>query len=263
MFEPFILRAIIAGLAVSIVAGVMGCFLVWRRMAYFGDSLAHSTFLGIALGLASGISRDLGVLLICFVFALLLLILQHRKFLAIDTLLGVLAHAALSCGIVILSLLDVSFNLHAYFFGDVLTVTIGELYGISAGSALILILLVKSWPSLVLMTLDEDLAFAEGAPVFHLQLLFMFLMALIVAISIHIVGILLITSMLIIPAATARFIVRSPEMMAIAASIFAMIAVITGILGSFFWNTPSGPTIILALIVLFILSFATSFHQKT
>ena len=262
MSEPFILRALAAGIGVAIIAGTIGCFVVWRRMAYFGDSLAHSALLGIALGLATGLGTNIATIIVCFAFALLLLWLQQKKVLATDTLLGILAHSALSIGIIVISTLEQRIDLHAYLFGDILTVGIEELWWIYIGGAIVLILLLLNWESLVLMTIDEDLAIAENVRVFLMHLLLMLLMTIVVAVSIRVVGILLITSMLIIPAATAKQLARSPEAMAITASILGMIAVIGGIYASIQFDTPSSPSIVATATVLFIVLFSVSSYAK-
>ena len=258
MLEPFMFRALAAGIGVALTAGVIGCFVVWRRMAYFGDSLAHSALLGIALGLAAGWGANLGVVMICSVFALLLLWLQQKKVLATDTLLGILAHAGLSIGVVAIGFLNQRIDLYAYLFGDILTVTTEELWWIYIGGAAVLVLLWANWSSLVLTTIDEDLARAENIRTFFMHLLLMFLMTITVAVSIRIVGILLITSMLIIPAATARQLVRSPEAMAAAASLLGVAAVIVGLYGSTRFDAPSGPSIVVTAAALFMLLFSLS-----
>lgn len=265
MLDPFLVRALAAGIGVAVIAGVIGCFVVWRRMAYFGDSLAHSALLGVALGFAIGISPNLGTIVICSLFALLLLWLQQKKVLTTDTLLGILAHASLSVGLVTISLLNQRIDLHAYLFGDILTVTPNELWWIYGGGAIVLLVLLFNWSSLVLMTLHEDLARAEGVRVLLTQFLLMFLMTIVVAVSIRIVGILLITSMLIIPAATARQLVRSPEAMAIVSATIGIAAVIIGLFGSLRLDTPSGPSIVVAAAVLFMVLFpiTTALSQKS
>lgn len=253
MFDGFVLRALIAGAGIALIAGPLGCFVVWRRMAYFGDSLAHSALLGIALGLITGLNSNLGTVVVCSVFAVLLLWLQHIRVLATDTLLGILAHAALSIGMVVLSFVDNQrFDLHAYLFGDILTVTVHDIYWIFGGGFVVLFLLIKNWSSLTLMTLHEDLARAEGVKTFWVNLILVLLMTIVVAVSIRIVGILLITSLLTIPAATARHFVRSPEAMAVGASILGLIAVFGGIYGSAFLDTPTGPSIVSVATLLFV-----------
>ena len=257
--EPFLINAILAGVAVAVITGVMGCFVVWRRMAYFGDSLAHSGLLGVALGFALGIAVNVGIILICSVFALLLLWLQHKEVLATDTLLGILAHSALALGMVTISVMGRRIDLHSILFGDILTVTRLELWWIYIGGAIVIIMLLMNWSSLVLMTLQEDLAQAEGINVFLYNLLLMFLMTLVVAVSIRSIGILLVSSLLIIPAATARQIAVSPEGMAVLSSLLGVTSVAFGIYFSFAFDTPSGPSIVVAAASLFI--FVTIYCQ--
>ena len=262
MIEPFILRAIIAGIGVAIIAGAIGCFVVWRKMAYFGDSLAHSALLGVALGLVLGISTNLGTIIICSIFAIVLIWLQQKKILATDTLLGILAHSALSVGMVTLSLLERSVDLHSYLFGDILAVNSSEIYYILCGGFFVLIFLYFNWSSFVLMTIDEKLARAEGINVVINQLLIMLLMTIVVAVSFKIVGLLLITSLLIIPAASARQLAHSPELMAVISSFLAVFSVILGILSSIYLDTPSGPSIVVMSALIFVMVSIFSFITK-
>ena len=252
MLEPFLIRAIIAGIGVAIIAGIIGCFVVWRKMAYFGDSLAHSALLGVALGLVFGISTNLGTIIICSIFTISLIWLQQKNVLATDTLLGILAHSALSVGMVVLSILERSIDLHSYLFGDILAVTIMEIYIVMIGGIFILIILSINWQSFVLTTINEKLAKAEGVNILISQLLIMLLMTVVVAVSFRIVGLLLITSMLIIPAATARQLSSSPEKMAFFSALLGVAAVIIGIFSSLFFDTPSGPSIVVAAVLIFI-----------
>ena len=249
----FILYALLAGLALAVICGMMGCFVVWRRMAYFGESLAHSALLGIAIGLVSGITMSLTITLVCLSFALLLFWLQHRGVLATDTLLGILSHGALSAGIMLMSIMQIPVDLHGLMFGDILTVTFNDVMMIAIGGVLILAALMRYWSPLVLMTVSEDLAKAEGASTRFLQILILLLMTITVALSVRMVGVLLITSMLIIPAATARPLTRSPEAMAIGAVLIGMLAVIGGTVLSLTINTPTGPSMVMVLAVMFAL----------
>lgn len=258
MFEDFIIRALIAGIAVALISGMIGCFVIWRRMAYFGDSLSHSALLGVVLGIATGFNMNLSIIIICLIFSLLMMFLSQNKMLTTDSILGILAHATLSISIVISYLMGQQLNLHAYLFGDILTVTTHEIYWIYGGGIIAILLLIINWQALVLMTIHEELAKAENVNVFYTHLLFMFLITIIVSISIRIVGILLITSMLIIPTATARQLAYSPISMAIIASVIGVIAIIMGIFGSIQFDTPSGPTIIIALVILFACTLMTT-----
>ena len=253
ILDDFILHAMLAGLALAAICGVMGCFVVWRRMAYFGDSLAHSALLGIAIGLVTGITMSLTITLVCLSFALLLFWLQHRGVLATDTLLGILSHGALSAGIMLMSVMQIPVDLHSLMFGDILTITADDVLMIMGGGVLVLATLIRYWSPLVLMTVSEDLAKAEGASVRFLQILILILMTVTVALSVRMVGVLLITSMLIIPAATARPLTRSPEAMAIGAVVIGMIAVLGGTSLSLAINTPTGPSMVMTLAAMFAL----------
>ena len=254
--EPWFLRALIGGIGIALAVGPLGCFVVWRRMAYFGDSLAHSALLGIAMGLLTGVGVNAGTIIVCGIFAVLLVWLQSMKILATDTLLGILAHAALSIGMVAISLLKtVRLNIYDYLFGDVLAVTNGDLWWIFGGGALALITIGFLWSSLVLSTIHEDLAKAEGVNAFMVNLLFMGLMTLLIAVSSRIIGILLITSLLVIPAATARPFAKSPEGMAILAGAFGVLAVIGGLAASLEFDTPAGPSIVVTATAIFACLF--------
>ena len=253
--DDFLVRALIAGLGVAVAAGPLGCFIVWRRMAYFGDSMAHSALLGVALGLLTGLDVTLGIIATGVVLAVLLVLLQRQRRLSTDTLLGILSHAALSLGLVSISLMEwLRVDLLGYLFGDILAVTPADILWIYGGGVAALAYLAVIWRSHIAMTVHEELAEAEGVPVLPARLAFMLLIALIIAVSIKVVGVLLITSLLIIPAATARRFARSPEAMAAIASLVGALAVVGGLAASLKWDTPSGPSIVVAATVLFATS---------
>ena len=250
--DEFLIRALLGGVGVALAAGPLGCFVVWRRMAYFGDTLAHSGLLGVALGVLLGIHEGLSVILVCIVLAVLLGLLERQHRLATDTLLGILAHTALSLGIIALAFLEaVRVDLVSYLFGDILAVTTIDLYWIWGGAALALAVLMGIWRPLLSMTVHEELARVEGVSVFTVRLVFMLLIATVIAAAMKVVGILLITSLLIIPAAAARRFARTPEVMAALASLFGCIAVVLGLTASLRWNTPAGPSVVVAAAVLF------------
>jgi zinc transport system permease protein len=252
----FLLNALLAGLALALVAGPLGSFVVWRRMAYFGDTLAHAALLGVALGFLLDISPTLAVVVGCIVLAVLLVTLQQRQPLAADTLLGILAHSTLSLGLVTVSLLDeVRVDLMAYLFGDLLAVGTGDLLWIVGGSALVLGVLAWLWRPLLALTVHEELARVEGLPVGALRLALMLLIAVVIAVAMKIVGVLLITSLLIIPAAAAQRHARSPEQMAAGASLVGLLAVCGGLALSWYQDTPAGPSIVVSAAGLFLLSF--------
>ncbi len=252
----FLLNALLAGLALALVAGPLGSFVVWRRMAYFGDTLAHAALLGVALGFLLDISPTLAVTVGCVLLALLLVALQQRQPLASDTLLGILAHSTLSLGLVTVSLLDeVRVDLMAYLFGDLLAVGPGDLLWIVAGSALVLALLAWLWRPLLAITVHEELARVEGLPVAAIRLALMLLIAIVIAVAMKIVGVLLITSLLIIPAAAAQRHARTPEQMAGGASAIGLCAVCAGLALSWYQDTPAGPSIVVSAAALCLLSF--------
>ena len=252
----FLLHALLAGLALALVAGPLGSFVVWRRMAYFGETLSHAALLGVAMGLWLQISPTLAVIAGCLLLALALLGLQGRQALATDTLLGMLAPTTLALGLVTMSLLEVRVDLLAYLFGDLLAISRDDLYWVLGGSALVLVLLVPLWRPLLAITVHEELARVEGLPVAGLRLALMLLIALVIALAMKIVGVLLITSLLIIPAAAAQRHARTPEQMAIGASLIGLLAVSAGLSLSWFQDTPAGPSIVVSAAALFLLSFA-------
>ncbi|MCC6075657.1 zinc ABC transporter permease subunit ZnuB [Pseudomonas sp. GCM10022188] len=252
----FLLNALLAGLALALVAGPLGSFVVWRRMAYFGDTLAHAALLGVALGFLLDVSPTLAVTVGCIILAVLLVVLQQRQPLAADTLLGILAHSTLSLGLVTVSFLDaVRVDLMAYLFGDLLAVGTGDLAWIVAGSALVLGVLAWLWRPLLALTVHEELARVEGLPVGALRLALMLLIAVVIAVAMKIVGVLLITSLLIIPAASAQRHAKSPEQMAAGASLTGLVAVCAGLALSWYQDTPAGPSIVVSAAALFLLSF--------
>ena len=255
MIDDFLWRALAAGFGVVMIAGPLGCFIVWRRMAYFGDTLAHSALLGVALGLLLGIDPTLGIAAGAVTVALLLLAMQQQRQLASDTLLGILAHAGLALGLVVLSFFEtLRLDLMAYLFGDVLAVTTGDLFWIYGGGLLALGALAVIWRPLLTITVHEDLARAEGVPVLAVRLVFVVLIAVVIATAMKIVGVLLITSLLIIPAAAARGLARSPEQMAVGAILVGGLAVALGLGGSLAFDTPSGPSVVVAALLLFLAS---------
>jgi zinc transport system permease protein len=250
--EEFFIRALLAGFGVALVSAPLGCFVVWRRMAYFGEALAHAALLGIALGLLLDLLPSVGILAACLLTALLVFGLQRRTSLAADTLLGILSHAALALGLVALSLMEtVRLDLLGYLFGDILAVTRSDLAWIAAAGLVVLGLLALLWRPLLAITVHAELAAAEGIPVERVKLAFMLMIAVVTAMAMKVVGVLLITSLLVIPAATARRFARTPEAMAVGAAVLGMLAVAGGLAASLRWDTPSGPSIVVAAALLF------------
>lgn len=252
----FILRALLAGLCIAIVAGPLGAFVVWRRMSYFGDTLAHSSLLGIAIGILLDINLQLAVIASSVLFAVILILLQRNKTLSTDTLLGILAHSTLAFGMLILSLSSaVQINLVGYLFGDLLTISTVDLWWIAGCAAVVATLLAVYWNGLLAVTVHEELARVEGVPVDRLHAMMVLMVALLIAVSMKIIGVLLITSLLIIPPAAARRLAETPEQMALGASVVGGLAVCGGLLMSYYLDTPAGPSIVVAACAFFLLSY--------
>lgn len=251
----FLLYALLAGLGVALVAGPLGSFAVWRKMAYFGDTLAHSALLGIAFGLLLQINLSLAVTLGCLLLALILVFLQQNRFIATDTLLGILSHSTLALGLVTVSLIgDTRIDLMAYLFGDLLSANSNDVITIFSVAAVVIVSLIWLWKPLLAITVHEDLARVEGVPVTAVRTGLMLLMALVIAIAMKVVGVLLITALLIIPAAASRRLSHTPEQMAVIASLLGCLSVCAGLAASFYWDTPAGPSVVLSASGLFILT---------
>lgn len=255
--DEFLARALAGGLALALVAGPFGCFVVWRRMAYFGDTLAHAALLGVVLGALLDLDFTLGIAALSLAVALVVAFLQQRRDLAADTVLGILSHGALACGLVALALMhDSRVNVMAWLLGDILSLDWSDVAVLWGGGAVLLAALGCVWRSLVALTVNEDLAAVEGHHVGRARLVLMVLVALVVAAAMKVVGVLLVTALLVIPAATARRFARTPEQMAVLAAGLGAAAVALGLAGSWRFDTPSGPSVVVAALGLFVLSQA-------
>jgi len=254
MLDDFLVRAALAGVGVGLAAGPLGAFVVWRRMAYFGDATAHAAILGVALSLAFSMSIFTGTLTVALAMAWAVAMLSGRG-LAMDTLLGVLAHAALAFGLVAVSFVQgVRVDLMAYLFGDILAVGHTDLAVIWGGAAMVLALLVWRWNALLTSTLSDELACAAGIDPRRERLVLTLALAVVVAVAIKVVGALLITAMLIIPAAAARPFATTPERMAVAAAAIGALSALGGLRLAYLADTPAGPTIVCVAALFFTVS---------
>lgn len=254
MLDDFMVRAALAGIGVALAAAPLGCFVVWRRMAYFGDATAHAAILGVALSLAFSVSIFIGTVTVALLMALTVNVLSGRGY-AMDTLLGVLAHSALAFGLVAVSFLSgVRIDLMAYLFGDILAVSRGDLSVIWSGAILVVLLISWRWSALLTSTLNEDLAHASGINPQREQLVLTLALAITVAVAIKVVGVLLIAAMLIIPAAAARPLSRTPEGMAIIAGLIGIVSATIGLRAAYVFDTPAGPSIVCVAALTFVCS---------
>lgn len=259
MFEAFLLRVLLAGFGCALIAAPLGCFIVWRRMAYFGDVLAHSALLGVALSLLFEVHNSIGVFAVAALIALCLLTLRGRIYavghLSVDTLLGILSHASLAIGLLVVALLpQPQFDLMALLFGDILAVDWYDIAFIYGGLVLFLGVFSYLFKPLLLLTVSEELAQSEGLAVLPLQIVFMLMTALVIAAAIKLIGVLLISSLMIIPAAVARRFARSPEGMVMLAALFGCVSVVLGLAVSLWLNIATALAIVSVAVVFFILS---------
>jgi len=257
MLDDFFTRALIAGIGVALAAGPLGCFIVWRRMAYFGDTISHSALLGVALGFLADVNLILAVFLVAALVAVGLMVMQRANTLSSDSILGILSHSTLAIGLVIVAFMTwLRIDLMAYLFGDILAVTTQDIAIIYGGGAAALAVLALIWTRLLADTVSFDVARAEGLRPEAARFIFMLLVAAVVALTMKVVGILLITALLIIPGAAARNFAATPETMALIAAGIGVAGIVGGLHGSLYFDTPAGPTIVVAALLLFLASMA-------
>jgi zinc transport system permease protein len=253
MIDTFIINALIGGALVAAIAGPLGCFMVWRKMAYFGDTIAHSALMGVALGIAFDSENLIIMIATCSSVALMLLFLQRDKRFSSDTLLGILAHSSLSIGMIVISMMDhFRTDMMYYLVGDILAISTADIYTITVVVVLSAISLFFIWRPLLSLTVHVGLAQIEGVRVNLIKIVYMLLIASLVAVALKVIGVLLITALMIIPAAAARTVSNTPLQMIIFASICGILSVVGGIFSSSQWDVPTGPAIVLSATVLFL-----------
>lgn len=263
MLDDFMTRATLAGIGVALAAAPLGCFVVWRRMAYFGDATAHAAILGIALALTFEISIFVGTVAIALAMATTITLLSGRGY-AMDTLLGVMAHASLAFGLVAVSFLSgIRIDLMAYLFGDILAVSRMDLAVIWGGALLVIALIAWRWSALLTATLNEELAYAAGMNPRREQLILTLSLAVVVAVAIKVVGVLLIAAMLVIPAAAARSLARTPEAMAITAALIGAFSAAAGLRAAYILDTPAGPSIVCIAALAFLVFGVFGFRRRS
>lgn len=259
----YLLIPLLGGLGVASVAGPFGVFMVWRRLAYFGDTLAHSGLLGVTLALILQVNVTLGICAIAVLVALLLMGFQSRMLLASDTLLGLLSHTLLALGLITLAVFEkVQVDVLGFLYGDILAMNTQDVLMIFAGGSIAFVLLMRLWSSLLRITAHRELAQVEGVNVRQVEGAYLLLLAIVVAIAIKLVGVLLITGLLLIPAAAARPLTKNPEQMAALASVIGIIAVMAGMLASHHWDVPTGPAIVVIAALIFLINTAFSKISK-
>jgi len=252
MIEPFIMRAVLAGLAAAALTAPLGAVLIWRRAAIAGDALAHSALLGVALALFMGIAPIAGVGLVAALMALAVFMARSSHSLPVDARLGVFAHAALAAGLIFIAFtMPAQGDVMGLLFGDILALSAFDVWLTGTGALVLLGVLALVWRPLLAAAVSEEIAIAEGLDPRRAVLVHMLLLAAALALAMKITGALLFTSLLLIPAAAARAVARSPEAMAAWAALLGMLAVVIGLWGSWKWDAPSGPSIVMAAFALF------------
>ncbi len=255
MMEDFFLRALGGGIGAALAAGPVGCFVVWRNLAYFGTALAHAVLLGIALGFLLEVEPILTVFAVCLLLALCLVLLERQRVVSVDALLGVLAHAVFALGLVIVAFMErLRVDLIGYLFGDILAVGPSDLWLIFGTAAAVAAALAWQWRNLLSMTVDRDLAAVEGVPVERVRLLLLFMLAAVIAVGMKIVGMLLVVALVIVPAAAARRMAATPERMAGASTAIGVVSAVAGLFASLRWDIPAGPSIVLVASAIFAAS---------
>ncbi len=255
MFDDFFTRAVVAGIGIALIAGPTGCFIVWRRLAYFGETIAHSSLLGVAIAILVDINFPAGIFVSASLIVLAMFFLEKIDTLPADTILGLLSYGGLALGLVVLSIFsNIQINLHGLLFGDILAVSVHDLKVIWIGGLIALFVLWKFWRALLVATVSVELAQVHGLRPEQTRLIFGILLAAVIAAAIKIVGILLIVALLIIPAATVSRFSSNPEQMALGAAGAGVVAVVGGLFASSELDIPSGPSIVVIALALFVLT---------
>ncbi len=260
--DELVFKGLLGGIGIALVCGPFGCLMVWQKMSYFGAALAHSALLGVALGLFFELNLQASIGGICVLVSMILMLMERYANTHSDTALGIIAHSTLAGGIILLSVMpSLRINLMSYLFGDILSIRWRDLYWILIGGGLTLLVLTKIWRPLLSLIINRNLALVDGVREQQIRLIFLVLLSLVVAIAMQIVGILLVVSLLIIPASIASRLAKSPEQMALISSIVGALCVALGMLASLLWDTPTGPTIVIISSLGYLLSLSRKTHQ--
>lgn len=249
-----LIKAMLVGIGIAIISGPMGSLIVWQRMAYFGDTLAHATLLGASIAAMLNINIYYGLIFTCVLIAIILK-LTSKNF-TNDTTLSILSHSILAIGLISATLIkDTRIDLLGYLCGDILSITNNDLLWILGMDIIVFSILILCWNKFVFLTINRELAMVEGINVNKLQWILIILISLIFAISIRLVGILLINSLLIIPCSIAKLWAKSPTQMAILGSIYGCLSIILGILASIYLDLPTGAAIVVTAALIFLINY--------
>lgn len=256
----FIQRALIAGTLIAVLCAVLGVFLVLRRFSLIGDGLAHVTFGSVAVALILRVSPvyvTLASVPLVLLSSLGILKLTERARIYGDAAIGVVSSLGIACGVLLASVAGgYNVDLFSYLFGNILSISSTELVISALLFCVVMLLVFLLYNDLFAITFDEDLASISGIKTDLINKVLVLLTALTVVLAMKVVGIMLISALLIIPAVAALQVARGFRAMILTAAAFAVFSVVSGIFGSFVLNLPTGATIVIINIVLFALAFA-------
>ncbi|HMI76980.1 MAG TPA: zinc ABC transporter permease subunit ZnuB [Buchnera sp. (in: enterobacteria)] len=261
MIELFFLGWL-AGILLTLVTGPLGSFIVWRRMSAFGDTLSHSSLLGLSVGVVLNINPFYTVLFLLLFISSIIIFLEYISCLALDTILGIITYSTLSLGMITVSFMSEikKMSITNYFFGDLLTITFSDLIIIILLIIVVLFILIWYWKKMLLLTINAELAKVDGVNITKIRLIFILITAVTISVSIKFIGSLVIAALLVIPAATSQRFASSPENMACISILIGILGVTSGMLVSYFFHTPSSPSIVLFLSCFFLLSYFKKIH---
>jgi zinc transport system permease protein len=252
--DDFLWRATAGAALLGAAAGPIGCFVLWRRMAYLGESVAHMGLLGAAIGLLIGVSPLIGVGVLAIVAALLMARADNGLIPA-GSFVGIVGHAGLALGFILLATMEtVRTDLLGYLFGDVLALSNQDILSIAIAGALVVLGTIFFWRAWLMTTVNADIARAEGRTNRFAEVAFLILVAILVAVGLRVVGALLIVALIIVPPAAARTLSRTPEAMALLAALIGAMSAPLGVAASYWKDIPTGPSIVLAAIAIFLLT---------
>jgi zinc transport system permease protein len=248
VLEPFLLRALLAAIGIAVISAPLGTLVVWNRMAYFGETVAQASLLGVALGLALEADVTVSIIVVSLAVAALLSLLSRQKAVPLDSILGLTHHGTLALGVIATAMLKgPSVDLMGYLFGDIFAVTDMDLVWISAGGAAVLALLARLWQPLLRLAIHDELAAAEGVNPSLVRGIFMASLAVAIALAMKIVGILLAIAFLIVPVVAARPLSTTPERMVLLTGAVSVGSVLAGLALSSSYDVPGGPAIVLVM----------------
>jgi zinc transport system permease protein len=255
--DDFLLRAVLAGLIMVVIAAPMGCLMVWQRLAFLSDTLGHAAVLGVGLGLMLQLEPIFGVLAVALVIVFSLSRVSSFNSALSETTLAIISHTGLAGGIILVGLLPgPAVNLEAILFGDLLATTSADLLNLLLTTVVLLVLLLRHWRAFVAVSVSREIAQAEGIEVRRIQFLMYIMIALLVAVMMKVMGVLLIAAMLVIPTTSARLFSRSPEQMVYISGLYGLFALGGGITSSFHFDWQTGPAIVVSATVLLLLTLA-------